>query len=386
MRHGLLLTAVVTVTVPGVLAVFGVVGHDRVAARAGVAAAGAPALAGPFPVAPATAGGPVTVLSRVTAAQQATGTRLLSRAAGAGLTTSYAGTEQTSQSGVAGQVLMTSQVWHQGSGRTVVRTPAGSSATGPAVASSSPEGVFGVTKALVALLRQHYVAVYGGGGAVAGRPAAVVAVYGFDGSLAARYWIDRKTTVPLRRDLFGPADELISEDSFTQISFGPQAAGAGGDSRSATPGTAQVTPAWQTAVAPARLRASLAGQGWPLPAALPGGLPLYTAASARTGSGEVVDLEYSDGLYVVSLFVQRGSLAASLPGWTPVRVGGQPAFVSGHSVAWARSGFVYTVIADAPPAAVSQVVAAVPGGGPGGLVDRLGRGLMRLARLANPFG
>ncbi len=117
-----------------------------------------------------------------------------------------------------------------------------------------------------------------------------------------------------------------------------------------------------------------------------GGLPLYTAASAQAGSGEVVDLEYSDGLYVISLFVQRGNLAASLPGWRPDRVAGQPVFVSGRVMAWARSGFVYTVIADAPPATVSQVVETVPRSGTGGVLGRLARGLARLVRLANPFG
>ena len=86
-----------------------------------------------------------------------------------------------------------------------------------------------------------------------------------------------------------------------------------------------------------------------MPGSLPGGLPLYAAASTKTTSGEVVDLEYSDGLYVVSLFVQRGTLAANMAGWQPVDVAGQQAFVSGHSVTWAGLGFVYTMIADAPP-------------------------------------
>ena len=103
-----------------------------------------------------------------------------------------------------------------------------------------------------------------------------------------------------------------------------------------------------------------------MPGSLPGGLPLYAAASTKTTSGEVVDLEYSDGLYVVSLFVQRGTLAANMPGWQPVRVDGQQAFVSGHSVTWAAAGFVYTMIADAPPQTVTQVVGTLPrSGSPG---------------------
>jgi hypothetical protein len=191
-RHGLLLTAVATVTVPGLLAMLAVVGHEHVAAETGVGAAaldGAP-LSGPYPVAPATAramvrdnvagvqgaaGTPVTVLSRVTVGQQVMGMRLLNGAANAGLAASYQGTELITQSGVAGGVKMISQVWHQGGGLTIVVTSDGTTVSAaarpvaPAVASSdpvsdSPEGVFGVTKSLVAMLSKHYVAVYRGGG------------------------------------------------------------------------------------------------------------------------------------------------------------------------------------------------------------------------------
>ncbi len=321
-------------------------------------------------------GAPVTVLSRVTVGQQVMGMRLLDGAADAGLSTSYQGTELISQSGVDGSVKMISQVWHQGGGLTLVETSGGttSAAARPAassdVASSdpvsgSPEGVFGVTKSLVALLGKHYVAVYRGGGAAVGRAATVVELYRFDGSLAARYWLDKQTMVPLRRELFDTSDNVISEDSFVQVKFGalavPQFAARGRRQGAvARRHSPRQQPAWVAAATPARFLASLAGQGWQVPGSLPGGLPLYAAASAKTTSGEVVDLEYSDGLYVVSLFVQRGTLASDMPGWRQVSVDGQRAFVSGHSVTWAEPGFVYTMIADAPAQTVTQVVGALP--------------------------
>ena len=84
--------------------------------------------------------------------------------------------------------------------------------------------------------------------------------------------------------------------------------------------------------------------------------------------------------------MQRGTLAANMPGWRPVSVGGQQAFVSGHSVTWAGLGFVYTMIADAPPQTVTQVVGALPRSGSPGVLGRLGRGFTRLARVINPFG
>jgi sigma-E factor negative regulatory protein RseB len=398
-RHSLLLTAVATVTVPGLLAVFGVIGHDQGAGPGDLAVAlDSAALSGPFPVAPATArtavrdnvasvqrasGTPVTILSRVTASQQVMGTQLLDKAADAGLAATYQGTEVSTQSGVNGSTTMVSQVWHQGGGTTLVRTSSGSTpATTADAASGSPEGVFGVTKSLVALLGRHYVAVYRGSGTAVGRAAAVVELYRFDGSLAALYWLDRQTLVPLRRELFDTSDNVISEDSFVRVQFGAQAgvraAGA------AVPSTsAQST--WATAVSPAGFLASLTGQGWPVTGTLPGGLPLYAAAWTQTANGKVAELEYSDGLYVVSLFVQPGTLPARLPGWQQVQVAGRQAFVSGHSVSWSGAGLVYTMIADAPPQTVRQVVGALPGSGPPGLLGRLERGFGRMARLVNPF-
>jgi sigma-E factor negative regulatory protein RseB len=423
MRHGLLLTAVATVTVPGLLAMLAVVGHEHVGVEAGASAAaldGGP-LSGPSPVTPAAAramlrddapgeqpasGTPVMVLSRVTVGQQVMGMRLLTGAANAGLATSYQGTEQVSQSGVDGSIKMISQVWHQGGGLTLVETSDGTrvSAAGrtgapgvaPGVASSdpvsdSPEGVFGVTKSLVALLSRHYVAVYLGTGAAVGRAATVVEVYRADGSVAARYWLDKQTRVPLRRELFDTSENVISEDSFVQVRFGALASSrfAAADASAAQSLTTVQEgrePAWVAAATPARFVASLAAQGWRVPGSVPGGLPLYAAAWAQTTTGEVADLEYSDGLYVVSLFVQRGTLAADMAGWRPVDVAGQQAFVSGHSVTWSGLGFVYTMIADAPPQTMTQVVGALPRGASPGVLSRLGRGFIRLAHVIDPFG
>jgi sigma-E factor negative regulatory protein RseB len=402
MRAGLLMTAVATVTVPGLLAMAGVVGHDHVAgAGTAVSAAFDDTLSGPFPVAPASAraplrdnlaalqraaGAPVTVFSRMTVAQQAMGIRLLAMAADADLATSYQGTERISQSGVGGRVEMVSQVWHTGGGPTLVQTSAGASspAASSAAVSSSPEGVFGITKSLVALLGKHYVAVYRGAGAVAGRPAAVVELYRFDGSLAALYWLDRETTVPLRRELFDTSENVISEDSFTRVQFGafavPRFAGAA--ERQPQPAA---QPAWVAEASPARFVASLSGRGWLLPVTLPGGLPLYAAASTDLAGGNVADLEYSDGLYVISLFVQRGTLAVDMPGWQQVRMAGQQAYVSGHSVTWAAGSLVYTMITDAPSQTVSEVVGTLTPSRPPGLLGRLLRGFGRLGRLLNPF-
>ncbi len=251
---------------------------------------------------------------------------------------------------------------------------------------SSPGGVFGVTKTLVALLGKHYVAVYSGHGSVARRPAAVIMLYRFDGSLAARYWLDRQTMVPLRRELFDTSDRLIDEDSFVQVQFGGAADDALAGARGLSAQSAALQESgWAPAGQPSAFLASLAGQGWRVPGSLSGGLPLYAVASATTASGEVVDLQYSDGLYVVSLFVQRGVLAKDMAGWRQQRLGGQQAWVSGRSVTWAGRGFVYTMVADAPAQTVTRVVGGLPQSASPGFVGRLGRGLARIASLIIPF-
>jgi sigma-E factor negative regulatory protein RseB len=403
-RLGLLVSAVVTVTIPGVLAVLAILGHEH--AVPGPGAVSATALAdesavGPLPMAPAgtnlpvrnsvagvqrTSGSPVTVFSDVAASQQAYAMGLLSQAAAAGQATTYQGVEVTSQSGVDGTVTVVSQVWHQGGGLTLIRTSSGATpVVSYDVGDRSPAGVFGVTGAQITLLGKHYVAAYRGAGTASGVPARIVDVYRFDGSLAARFWLDTRTLVPLQREDFDPAGKLVSDELFTQVRFGPLTEHP---TPAVTPAPALASSsatAWVGAGSPVTAVASLAKRGVRLPGTVLVGLPLYAASWSGTGAGQVTDLEYSDGLSVISLFVQRGTLAASMAGWEPLRLDGIRVYVSGHSVTWTGRGEVYTMIADAPPQTVAEAVAALPGGGQPGLVDRLGRGFDRLAHLVDPF-
>jgi sigma-E factor negative regulatory protein RseB len=101
-----------------------------------------------------------------------------------------------------------------------------------------------------------------------------------------------------------------------------------------------------------------------------------------------VDLDYSDGLSVVSVFVQRGALPAVMPGWREISMSGHEVYSSDpdqRSLSWSAHGFVYTVIAAAPPTVVSSVVAAMPHDPPRGFWGRIAHGLKRLASWANPF-
>ena len=57
---------------------------------------------------------------------------------------------------------------------------------------------------LVRLLEAHYIVAYAGPGSADNRPAQVVEAWRDDGSLAARFWLDDATKLPLEREVFDP--------------------------------------------------------------------------------------------------------------------------------------------------------------------------------------
>jgi sigma-E factor negative regulatory protein RseB len=412
-RPLLLLSALITITVPGLLAVYAAIGHDagsRSAAAADRTLRRAP-VAGGTPVTMASglavpaAAGPAHV-------SHGLGMQLLSEAATAGLATSYQGVELISRWSVVGTSTVVSNVWHRAGGKTVTQTSDAATVAGSQPYLSfdadnrDPEGVFGVTKTLVGLLGAHYNVAYAGQGSAVGRTALIIEVRRVNGSVAARFWLDKQTRLPLRREVYDANAQVISEDAFIQVQFGqlakepqpapapagtsmrvltPQQAKAASTAAAAVSAAASGSPSWSEAPAPAQLLQELHGQGSLLPAALPGGLSLYEAAQSQTAAGRVVDLGYSDGLSVVSVFVQRGTLPAKIAGWQPVKLGGHEVFASQHSLIWSGHGFVYTVLADAPPETVVAAVAVLPQNSPPGFWMRLGRGLGRLASMVDPF-
>ena len=122
-----------------------------------------------------------------------------------------------------------------------------------------------------------------------------------DGSLAARFWLDSATKLPLRREVFDARAHLVGEDVFINLAVG---------SAVAEPAATSAVAQQLTAVDVTQLRA----RGWPVPGQLPGRLTLFEAGQTSTSSGTVLDLGYSDGLFAVSIFVQRGGLAPKLAG------------------------------------------------------------------------
>lgn len=318
---------------------------------------------------------------------------LMTDAAKAAVVTSYQGEEVDSRWDSGGGTLLVSDIWHVSGGRTWVHTQAAGSGVSTRTYEStdpdggSPEGVLGVTTTLVSLLENHYVVAYAGAASADNRPAQVVEAWRDDGSLAALFYLDQATKLPLERRVYDAQAHVINESFFINVQIGkpvaqprPRALGAAAQDEQAP------AAGWTVPIPPAKLVAFARG-GWRVVPVLPDGLTLFTGAQTTTAE-PVLDLGYSDGLYVVSLFEQRGRLATKLAGWQRTTVGGRIVYAAGsaqRSLTWSGGGMVYTLIADAPAPTVAAVVDALPYDKPPGFWKRMSRGLARLASLANPF-
>jgi sigma-E factor negative regulatory protein RseB len=327
--------------------------------------------------------GPVQPVSPPQNATVGAGVQLLQEAAAACQSTSYRGEQVVlwwDQGETSSSVV---EVWHQPGGATLVQAsgaaPGRTRSGGRAGAGNQdPDDILGVSDRLLALLESNYQVVYAGRGSADNRSALVVEVRRPSGALAARFWLDAATKLPLRREIFAGDARMISEDAFTSLELG--AGGLGGmPAPAAAPWTAQLDGDRLTA---------LRARGWPLPARMPGNLVLFAAAQTSASSGPVIDVSYSDGLNVVSVFIQRGELAQPMPGWRRITVAGQTVYSVNpdeRSFAWSANGYVYTMIADAPMTTVRQVVTAMPGQAPLGFWQRMVRGFHKLASWLNPL-
>jgi sigma-E factor negative regulatory protein RseB len=271
-----------------------------------------------------------------------------------------------------------------------------------------PGGEFGLTPKLVRLLSTHYEVLYAGTGSADGRSARIVEVLWPDGAVAARFWLDSVTMLPLRRQLFDTQSHLISQDDLAALKVGQQApASKGGfamDDPAATlspvatvspvPG-AKTSKAFTVTSPPSSDQlgpgqfASLQAQGWPaMPAAMPGGLTLLGASQSAATPGKVLDVAYSDGLSDVSVLVQRGHLPTTLNDWKPTDLAGSVLYVrtTGQpDLTWSARGFVFTVVAGAPPSVIAGVVDQLPHQPGYGFWGRMDRGAHRLVSWVDPF-
>lgn len=315
------------------------------------------------------------------------GIGLLRQAAEAGERVPYRGVQMISWWGPQGTSTVVVDVAHEPGDGTLLQMAGTGAQPGAATyvpdtpGSQQPGTALGVTEEALDLLAANYRVVTGGAGTAGSRPAQIVDARRDDGTIAARFWLDRATSVPLRRELFDQHARMINEDAFIDLQVGRFAVTGvlGGHAAASRPWSDELTGADLS-----RLRA----RGWRLPSRLPRGMTLFEARETATGSGPVLQLGYSDGLSGVSLFVQRGGLPRSLAGYQRVDVAGQAVYARDsvqQLLTWAGRGYVYTVIADAPAGTVDDVVAVLPHEAAPGFWGRLSRGFARLASWANPF-
>jgi sigma-E factor negative regulatory protein RseB len=307
------------------------------------------------------------------------GLLLMSKAVVACGTTAFSGVEYSQWWGPAGRRVWLADIWHRPGSETVAEVIGGTlTGDGQADAATVPDVSIVISLQQLDLLQSGYVLVYQGSGTADGRTASIVAAERPDGKLAAKFWLDQQTRLPLRRQLFDTKARIVSDISFTDLQVGPQ--------------TVESMPAPRAMPLARQLDersiAALRAQGWPLPGWLPSGMMLFAASQTPTKVGPVMGLSYSDGLSVISLFVQRGQLPADMTGWKRVAIGGQAAYTidpDEQTVVWSGNGYVFTMIADAPAETVDHVVAALPHSSSSGFWDRLERGFRRLASWVNPF-
>jgi sigma-E factor negative regulatory protein RseB len=327
------------------------------------------------------------------------GVQLLQESAGAGRALSYAGVQIISWWGPAGASTAVVNVTHWSGQGTLLQSVRTSAAPGGTFVADEPGAlpgdVLGITEQTLDLLAANYQVAAAGAGTACGRPAQLVTARRGDGTLAARFWLDRATKIPLRRELFDSQAQMITENTFIDLRFSRPGQVGSDQIGSDQVGSDQIGPlAGDRAPRPwsplaAADLAALRAADWPLPAQFPGGLALFDARRDDTAAGPVVELSYSDGLSSVSLFVQRGDLPRKLTGWHAVVLGGWSVLARdslGQRLTWVGDGHVLTLIADAPTDTISAAVRALPHDMQRGFWARMGHGFSRLVSWADPFG
>ena len=322
---------------------------------------------------------------KVSLAEIHRGTILMDGAVTACRSITYRGTQMIAWWGPEDSTAYLIQVWHSSGEPEVADGAAGSDEMPNAVSKPATiatdhatAGVLSLSKWMLSRLRLNYQIEYAGPGTADDRSAQVVAVRRRDGSLAARYWLDRATGLPLRREMFDPSGHLVNEGAFIDLKLG-------GDP---DPAPSRSVSAWSAQPNRPDL-ILLEREGWPVPSTLAGDMSLVGVSRTKASGSKVLDASYSDGLSVVSVFMEHGALARTLPGWNKIKIDNVSVYSGApdeRSLTWSASGIVYTVISDAPQPTVDSVVVGLPHDRDGGVWGRVRRGLKRIGSWFDPFG
>ncbi len=289
-------------------------------------------------------------------ATQAQAQALLGSAARAVRTRAWSGTQSVS-------------TWHDGSPSSEVVELRHDPERGTEVRSGTAQAWTSRTSTmdteLLVRLADSYVLAVVGPGSCSGRTAQVVEARRPSGRLAARFFVDRQTGLPLGREVWDASGAQLSSSRFVSLSVGAETASA-------------------VLARPVALDRASGGPDWPAPAQLPGGYRLFDAGRPVHDGASVQHLAYSDGLSTVSVFSQPGQLGSLADrGYDEVHVGRTTVWVQPgvpERAVWAGDGQVFTVVSDAGRADVLAAVAVLPHDpAPAtGIPARLHRGLSRV--------
>jgi sigma-E factor negative regulatory protein RseB len=179
------------------------------------------------------------------------------------------------------------------------------------------------------------------GPTVLGRPTQLVVATRPNGTPALRLYVDTATGLLLRRQVLDARGRVERSTEFTELSLTPESLQA--------PSGVRPDYARQLQRVPEGFEAPRAPSGYTL--------------VARSEDRGVVELLYSDGLFTVSVFEQRGTLD-----WDSLPEGGVASDIGGNRarrytqpgtdvLVWERDGIVYSGASDAPSDVVDAVIA-----------------------------
>ncbi len=204
---------------------------------------------------------------------------------------------------------------------------------------------------LVQLIQRRYVLSGRTGATVAGRPATVVTA-GRSGMVAARWWIDDESRVPLRQQIFGLDGALLASYGFTSFALGSSEEASSHSAPHLGLGT--TTTSISVSSAP-----RLSAEGWSCRSQL-AGLDLVGVRGDHAHAPTSVHLLYTDGITSVGVFEQRGRLEPSAgmafdEALRVYRPAGDEAVAT-----WQSGGMVLTVVSHGSPALLADAVRALP--------------------------
>ena len=229
--------------------------------------------------------------------------------------------------------------------------------------------------ATIARLIDNFDLSVGSAELVDGRRASEV-VASADGKRVAAYWVAAGSGRVLRK--------VTYDDDGTPVRAQP----------SGDPSTAQDAEVLQAGLSttpiPDSTLKSLTESGWPCHGTLARDLERVDGAWFSASNERVVTLTYTDGVSTLSLFEQSGSLdRGRRDGFEAADVDGSRVWIRPGSptvAMWDEAGVVYTVVTNADRKRLEQAIVDLPGSAQEkGHMARIGRGLERLTRGANPL-